>query len=145
MTKRELIQAIAAKAGLTNAQAEAALDAFGAVITEALVADKKIQLPGVFTASTAQRAEREGRNPSTGKAMTFPPRGVAILTPACALNNALFFYYTPNTHGPHPQVGHFFFAPHRDNDYLRIQRGLFVALLKCCLTKGFTGRGVACE
>jgi len=70
MTKRELIQAIAAKAGLTNAQAEAALDAFGAVITEALVADKKIQLPGVFTASTAQRAEREGRNPSTGKAMT---------------------------------------------------------------------------
>ena len=35
MTKRELIQAIAAKAGLTNAQAEAALDAFGAVITEA--------------------------------------------------------------------------------------------------------------
>lgn len=48
MTKRELIQAIAAKAGLTNAQAEAALDAFGAVITEALVADKKIQLPGVF-------------------------------------------------------------------------------------------------
>ena len=41
MTKRELIQAIAAKAGLTNAQAEAALDAFGAVITEALVADKK--------------------------------------------------------------------------------------------------------
>ena len=58
MTKRELIQAIAAKAGLTNAQAEAALDAFGAVITEALVADKKIQLPGVFTASTTQRAER---------------------------------------------------------------------------------------
>ena len=54
MTKRELIQAIAAKAGLTNAQAEAALDAFGAVITEALVADKKIQLPGVFTASTTQ-------------------------------------------------------------------------------------------
>ena len=58
MTKRELIQAIAAKAGLTNAQAEAALDAFGAVITEALVADKKIQLPGVFTASTTHRAER---------------------------------------------------------------------------------------
>ncbi len=73
MTKRELIQAIAAKAGLTNAQAEAALDAFGAVITEALVADKKIQLPGVFTASTTQRAEREGRNPSThtGGALPF--------------------------------------------------------------------------
>ena len=82
MTKRELIQAIAAKAGLTNAQA-------GAVITEALVADKKIQLPGVFTASTAQRAEREGRNPSTGKAMTIPARRVAKFTPASALKNAL--------------------------------------------------------
>ena len=89
MTKRELIQAIAAKAGLTNAQAEAALDAFAAVITEALVADKKIQLPGVFTASTAQRAEREGRNPSTGKAMTIPARRVAKFTPASALKNAL--------------------------------------------------------
>ena len=64
MTKRELIQAIAAKAGLTNAQAEAALDAFGAVITE-------------------------GRNPATGEAMTIPARRVAKLTPATALKNAL--------------------------------------------------------
>ena len=89
MTKRELIQAIAAKAGLTNAQAEAALDAFGAVITEALVADKKIQLPGVFTASTTQRAEREGRNPSTGEAMTIPARRAAKFPPPSALKNAL--------------------------------------------------------
>ena len=89
MTKRELIQAIAAKAGLTNAQAEAALDAFGAVITEALVADKKIQLPGVFPASTTQRAEREGRNPATGEAMTIPARRVAKFAPASALKNAL--------------------------------------------------------
>mgnify|MGYP002758044557 FL=1 len=89
MTKRELIQAIAAKAGLTNAQAEAALDAFGAVITEALVADKKIQLPGVFTASTTRRAEREGRNPATGEAMTIPARRVAKFAPASALKNAL--------------------------------------------------------
>ena len=111
MTKRELIQAIAAKAGLTNAQAEAALDAFGAVITEALVADKKIQLPGVFTASTAQRAEREGRNPSTGKAMTIPARRVAIFTPARALNTALCFFFTRTTDGPPPPVGHFFFCP----------------------------------
>ena len=111
MTKRELIQAIAAKAGLTNAQAEAALDAFGAVITEALVADKKIQLPGVFTASTAQRAEREGRNPSTGKAMTIPARRVAKFTPAPALKNALLFLLTRTTEVPHPLVGHFFFCP----------------------------------
>ena len=111
MTKRELIQAIAAKAGLTNAQAEAALDAFGAVITEALVADKKIQLPGVFTASTAQRAEREGRNPSTGKAMTIPARRVAKFTPASALKNALCVFFTRTTDGPPPLVGHFFFCP----------------------------------
>ena len=111
MTKRELIQAIAAKAGLTNAQAEAALDAFGAVITEALVADKKIQLPGVFTASTAQRAEREGRNPSTGKAMTIPARGVAMFTPARAFMTAVLFFFTLTTYGPHPLVGHFFFCP----------------------------------
>ena len=111
MTKRELIQAIAAKAGLTNAQAEAALDAFGAVITEALVADKKIQLPGVFTASTAQRAEREGRNPSTGKAMTIPARRVATFTPPSALNNALFVFFTRTTEVPPPLVGHFFFCP----------------------------------
>ena len=89
MTKRDLTQAIAAKAGLTNAQAEAALDAFGAVITEALVADKKVQLPGVFTAATTQRAEREGRNPATGEAMTIPARRVAKFTPATARKNAL--------------------------------------------------------
>jgi len=85
MTKRELIQAIAAKAGLTNAQAEAALDAFGAVITEALVADKKVAVIGHFPfAQKALEAAGEyiclERNPQPGD---YPDSACEYLLPEC--------------------------------------------------------------
>jgi DNA-binding protein HU-beta len=69
MNKTDLINAIAAKADLTKKDAEKALKAFEDAVTEALVAGDKVQMVGFGTFDVATRAEREGRNPQTGKAM----------------------------------------------------------------------------
>ncbi|MCL2049416.1 MAG: HU family DNA-binding protein [Defluviitaleaceae bacterium] len=69
MNKTELIAAVAAEANLTKKDAEKFLSAFESVVTDALVADKKVQLVGFMTIDVVARAEREGRNPQTGASM----------------------------------------------------------------------------
>jgi len=65
MNKTQLVDAIAAKSGLTKADAKKALDAFIDVTAETLKNDK-IQLVGFGTFSVSERAARTGRNPQTG-------------------------------------------------------------------------------
>lgn len=67
MTKTELVDKIAAKAGITKAAAEKALGAFTSSVTDALRKGDKVALVGFGTFSTAKRAARKGRNPQTGK------------------------------------------------------------------------------
>ena len=67
MTKSELVDKIAAKAALTKAAAERALNAFTSSVTDALKKGGKVTLVGFGTFSTTKRAARKGRNPQTGK------------------------------------------------------------------------------
>lgn len=69
MNKTDLIAAIAAKSELTKKDAEKALSAFEAAVTEALVGKKKVQLVGFGTFDVSERAARDGRNPQTGAKM----------------------------------------------------------------------------
>ena len=69
MNKTELVAAIAEKTELSKKDAEKALKAFTDVVAEELEKGEKIQLVGFGTFEVAERPEREGRNPSTGKAM----------------------------------------------------------------------------
>ena len=65
MNKTELIEKIAAGAGLTKADAKKALDATVAAIKDALKAGDKVQLVGFGTFSVNERPAREGINPAT--------------------------------------------------------------------------------
>ena len=67
MKKVELIEAVAAKAGITKADAGRAVDATIATITEALVKGDKVPLVGFGTFAISKRAARTGRNPQTGE------------------------------------------------------------------------------
>ena len=69
MNKTELVAAIAEKAELSKKDSEKALKAFIDTVTDELKKGEKIQLVGFGTFEVAERPEREGRNPSTGKAM----------------------------------------------------------------------------
>lgn len=70
MTKADLISRIADEAGITKAAAEKALNSFVAAVADSLANGDKVTLVGFGTFSVAERAQREGRNPRTGEAIT---------------------------------------------------------------------------
>lgn len=70
MNKTELIAALAERNKVTKKEAEDALSAITDIITEELSKGERIVLTGFGTFEVSNRAEREGRNPSTGEPMT---------------------------------------------------------------------------
>jgi DNA-binding protein HU-beta len=72
MNKTELVNAIAAKSGLSKKNSEAALNALVSSVEDALVAGEKVVLVGFGTFEVKQRAERKGRNPQTKAEITIP-------------------------------------------------------------------------
>ena len=72
MNRTELISAMSEKSELTKVDTEKALKAFIDTLTEELKNGGKVQLVGFGTFEVAERAERQGRNPKTGEAITIP-------------------------------------------------------------------------
>ena len=67
MTKADLVNAMAEKAGLSKTDAEGALKAFTESVTDALKAGEKVALVGFGVFSVGDRAARTGQNPQTGE------------------------------------------------------------------------------
>lgn len=65
MNKTELIEKIAANAGLTKADSKKALEATLVAIKDALAANDKVALVGFGTFAVNERPAREGINPAT--------------------------------------------------------------------------------
>ena len=72
MNKGELIDAVAAAADLSKADATRAVDAVFDTITGALKGGDAVSLVGFGTFSVKQRAARNGRNPQTGQPLFIP-------------------------------------------------------------------------
>jgi DNA-binding protein HU-beta len=89
MKKSELIDAMASKSGLTKKDAGAALNAFTQTITQTLAKKDSVALIGFGTFSISERAERVGRNPSTGKDMKIPASTTAKFKAGSKLKEAL--------------------------------------------------------
>ena len=89
MNKTELIEKIAANAGLTKVDAKKALDAATAAIQEALAAGDKVALIGFGTFSVNERPAREGINPSTKEKISIAAKKVAKFKPGAELTDAL--------------------------------------------------------
>ena len=70
MNKTQLVDVVAAKAGIKKKEAEAAVNAMTDAIAEALKAGDKVQLIGFGTFDVKETAAREGRNPKTGETIT---------------------------------------------------------------------------
>ena len=67
MTKAELINEMAAKSGLKQAQAKAALEAFIGCVTEAARRGEDVRLVGFGNFTPVTRAAGKARNPRTGE------------------------------------------------------------------------------
>ena len=72
MGKTELVELIAAKAGLSKADAARALDACLEGIVDGLKKEGRVSLVGFGTFETVKKAAREGKNPATGEKIKIP-------------------------------------------------------------------------
>jgi DNA-binding protein HU-beta len=89
MNKTELVEKIAASAGLSKVDAKKALDAAVAAIKDALVAGDKVQLVGFGTFSVNERPAREGINPATKEKIQIAAKKVAKFKAGAELADAL--------------------------------------------------------
>ena len=87
MNKSELIAAIAAKTGETKKDAEATLNAFIDVVTEALIKGDKVQLVGFGSFEVRKRAARKGRNPQTKEEIKIPASKAPVFKAGKALKD----------------------------------------------------------
>ena len=76
MNKSDLIDAMAADAGVTKAAAKKALESFLGNVEGSLKKGNRVSLVGFGSWSVTKRAAREGRNPQTGKTIKIAAKNV---------------------------------------------------------------------
>ncbi|MFZ1489847.1 MAG: HU family DNA-binding protein [Ilumatobacteraceae bacterium] len=89
MTKAELIDAVAKKAGVSKAQAEATLGAFFEQVVASTKKGDKVAWPGFGSFSTTKRKARTGRNPQTGAEVKVAASTAMKFTSSVTLKAAL--------------------------------------------------------
>ena len=89
MTKVELIASVAAEAGMSKKDAEKAVNAALAAITEELKNGGKVSLVGFGTFEVPERPERQGRNPQTKEPMTIAASKLPAFKAGKALKDAV--------------------------------------------------------
>jgi DNA-binding protein HU-beta len=87
MNKSELIKEVAAKAGLTQTDANKALDATIEVIEKAVKKGDQVAITGFGTWKRKDRPARTGRNPRTGETVKIKAKKSAAWTPSAALKD----------------------------------------------------------
>lgn len=89
MTKPELIARFAEDASIPKAQAERHLTAICRIISGALVNGDSVAIPDLGKFEVKDRAERKGRNPSTGESVIIPASKAVTFKPAKMLKDAV--------------------------------------------------------
>ena len=89
MNKTELIDQIAAGAGLTKGDAKKALEATVAAISDALKKGDKVQLVGFGTFAVSEKPAREGINPATKEKIQIAAKKVAKFKAGAELADAI--------------------------------------------------------
>ena len=89
MTKADLINVVAQKAGLTKKDSEIAVSAVLEAVTEALAGGDKVSLVGFGTFEVKNRAERKGINPRTKEEISIADSKLPSFKAGKALKDAV--------------------------------------------------------
>ena len=89
MNKSDLIDGMAADAGITKAAAKKALESFLGNVEKSLKKGNRVSLVGFGSWSVSKRAAKEGRNPQTGKTIKIPAKKVVKFKAGSDLANSV--------------------------------------------------------
>ena len=89
MNKSDLIDAIAADAGISKVAAKKALESVTENVAKTLKKGDRVSLVGFGSFSVSKRAAREGRNPQTGKTIKIKAKNVVKFKAGSDLSNAV--------------------------------------------------------
>ncbi|MGI9552318.1 MAG: HU family DNA-binding protein [Aurantibacter sp.] len=89
MNKTELIDAMAADAGITKAAAKKSLESFLGNVEKSLKRGNRVSLVGFGSWAVSRRNAREGRNPSTGQTIQIAAKNVVKFKAGSDLANSV--------------------------------------------------------
>ena len=89
MNKTELIDAMAADAGITKAAAKKSLESFLGNVEGSLKKGNRVSLVGFGSWSVSKRAARDGRNPQTGETIKIKAKNVVKFKAGSDLSSAV--------------------------------------------------------
>ncbi len=89
MNKSDLVEAMAADAGISKAAAAKALDSLMNNVKNTLKDGGKLALVGFGSFAVKERAARQGRNPQTGETIQIAARNVVSFKPGSELKDAV--------------------------------------------------------
>jgi len=72
LNKNDLVAAVAADSGQSQAAVSGVVDALFAVLAKSVGDGTKVSIPGWLSVERTHRAAREGRNPATGATIQIP-------------------------------------------------------------------------
>ncbi len=89
MNKSELISEVASNTGLPKNTAEVVVNNIFNTLTDTMAKGDSVSIPGFGVFSVKTRAERTGRNPQTGEAMTIAAATLPAFKAGKALKDAV--------------------------------------------------------
>tara|TARA_A100001015_G_scaffold284791_1_gene351632 strand:+ start:839 stop:1111 length:273 start_codon:yes stop_codon:yes gene_type:complete len=89
MNKSELIDAMAADAGISKAAAKTALESLIGSVESTLKGGGRVSLVGFGSWSVSKRAAREGRNPQTGATIKIAAKNVVKFKAGADLSSSV--------------------------------------------------------
>lgn len=89
MTKKSMIDFLAAETGVSKKDVTAVLDSLPKAIETAVIAEKRVILPGVASFKLQHKEARMGRNPQTGAQLQIAARNVVKISPVGELKKAI--------------------------------------------------------
>jgi len=94
LTKAQIIEGLFAKNLFTMKESAQVIDTLFDLMKQSLENGKDVQISGFGKFLVKEKYERTGRNPTTGKAMTLPPRKVVTFKCSAVLRAAKLKHYS---------------------------------------------------
>ena len=89
MTKADLVDKINTTTGFTKMESYDVLETVFSILKTTLESGENLKISGFGTFEVKQKADRRGRNPQTGEAITIEARRILTFKPSAVLKQAI--------------------------------------------------------